>query len=498
MAVELLGARMLSPVYGGSLVVWAAMISVTMLSLAVGYFAGGWLADRFPRPTLVWGTLILSGLLVAVCPCLRFVLGACHRALGIRGGALAASAVLFFLPLAMMGTVSPAVIRLLSAGRGVGVTAGGVYALSTVGSVAGTLLTGLLMIPCLGTRTGFLVAAAGLAAVGAIGQVFSMGARGAPTLLFSALPALVLLLPGGAAGSYVAPDGQEVRVVDVRESAHGHIVVLDKGDYRLLVVGGIIQTGVPRRLELLQKTDCLKIGYYQELLPYTLGPGERAEGKRALLIGLAGGMTAAMLRLYGMKLDAVDIDPEVISVAREHFSFTGPAVAADGRRFLEDCTEKYDFCVIDTYSGDAFPFHLASVEAFRAARGALKPGGVLAVNYIGAPGGRAFACTWRTIREVFPHVRALRGEPGDDVQTITVFASDRKIEFNRGWLDHTLNFGGVDPISESIARLALEPDASKAFVLTDDYNPIDFLRAEEALRWRRRTVQNIGEGASLR
>jgi len=66
MAVELLGARMLSPVFGGSLTVWAAMISVTMLSLAVGYFAGGWLADRRPRPALVAGLLLAAAALAAL------------------------------------------------------------------------------------------------------------------------------------------------------------------------------------------------------------------------------------------------------------------------------------------------------------------------------------------------------------------------------------------------------------------------------------------------
>jgi spermidine synthase len=500
MAVELLGARMLSPVYGGSLTVWAAMISVTMLSLAAGYFVGGWAADRWPRPGLLYAGLILAGALVVVCPHLGFVLKGCYRALGLKLGALAASAILFFLPLGIMGTVSPAAIRLLAAGRKVGITAGGVYAISTVGSVAGTLLTGLWLIPAAGTSTGFRLAAVLLAAVGGLGLVTRARVRGLGALL---VPVGLALVPGPAArvgATYDAPDGDRVRVLDLRDSAHGRIAVLEKGAFKLLVVGGIVQTGLPRRLDHLQRSDCLRIGYYQELLPYTLSMEERPEGRRALLVGLAGGMTAAMLKLHGVKVDAVDLDPEIIRIAREHFSFTGEAVAADGRRFLEDCSAKYDFCVIDTYSGDVFPFHLASREAFRAAKRVLKPRGVLAINYIGAPEGRAFACVHRTLSEVFTHVWAIRERPGNEVQTITVFASEREIKFNGGWLDEGRGSpGSADAVGEAIDRLGFKPDVSRAraFVLTDDYNPIDFLRGDEALRWRERTRKNIGEAVGL-
>ena len=142
MALELLGARLLSVAYGGSLDVWAAMIAVTLLSLAVGYFVGGWLSDRRPRPALLYGVLIAAGALIAACPHTRPVLKACHDALGTRGGALASSAIIFSLPLALLGMASPFIIRLLCReGRAVGIRAGGVYAISTLGSVAGTLLT---------------------------------------------------------------------------------------------------------------------------------------------------------------------------------------------------------------------------------------------------------------------------------------------------------------------------------------------------------------------
>ncbi|MFW6161686.1 MAG: fused MFS/spermidine synthase [Planctomycetota bacterium] len=491
MVVELLGARMLSVGYGASLFVWAAMISVTLTSLAVGYFAGGALADRVPRPSVLYGIVMGAGLLLVACPHTRPVLKACYARWGLRYGALASSVVVFFLPLGLLGMVSPFVIRLVSErGKGIGLTAGGIYALSTVGSVAGTLLAGLYLIPELGTTMGFRIAALTGGVVALVGLVLALGLRGA---VAAVVPVAVALVPGpdvGAGYSYTAPDGEPVTVKAVEDSAHGHIVVLEKGHYHLLVVNGIVQTGIFKDISHLAPAQLLKDHYFLELLPYAYDDPREAKG---LLIGLAGGLIATVLRQHGMEVESVELDPALIRIARESFWFRGPAVAADGRRFLEDCTERYDFCIIDTYSGDTFPFHLTSLEAFQAARDVLADDGILAVNFIGSPTGLAFASAYHTVGQVFPHVRAIQSEAGDSVQPIVIFASAEPIQFNRGWLGELGVFDGVDPISAAIARLTVEPDTTDALLLTDDHNPIDLIRSDEALRWRRRTIQELGD-----
>jgi spermidine synthase len=493
MAVELLGARLLSVAFGGSLSVWAGMISVTLLSLAIGYYLGGRLADRWPRPALLYAMLLTAALLVALCPFARPVLKPCYYAFGLQWGAVTSSAAIFFLPLLLLGMTGPFIIRLLSeGGRGVGTMAGCVYAVSTLGSVAGTLLSGLWLIPAWGTTPSFQAAGIAMAGVAGVGLVLGAGRRGAAAL--PVLAALALLpAPRNLEGlAYRAPDGDAVQVVAERDSAYGHMVVLHKGKYRLLVVNGIVQTGVPDNLARLEKGQLLLTQYYQELIPYLVDDPAKA---RVLVIGLAGGMTASLLQRYGMDPDCVDIDAGVIDLARRHFGFTGRARAADGRQFLETCDQRYDFCVMDTYSGDVFPFQLATKEAFESVRRVLNPNGTLVMNYIGAPGGPAFAALVRTVREVFPETLAIRGENSGDVQTITLFASARRIEFNNGWLDHLGGFSGVDPVSQAISRLTVAPQLAGAPVLTDERNPIDLLRGDEARRWRARTLENIGAQA---
>jgi len=491
MAVELLGARMLSVGYGASLFVWAAMISVTLTSLAVGYFVGGALADRKPEPWLLFAIVMVAAALLVACPHTRPVLKACYAALGLQWGALASSVVVFALPLGLLGMVSPFVIRLVSErGRGVGLTAGGIYALSTVGSVVGTLLAGLYLIPSLGTTMGFRIAAVTGAAVAAIGFILALRLRGAVAVV---VPVALALVPGPEAPighTYTAPDGQPVTVKSVRDSAHGHIVVLEKGHYRLLVVNGIVQTGIFKDISHLAPAQNLKDRYFLELLPYAYDDPREAKG---LLIGLAGGLIATVLRQHGCEVDSVELDPVLIETARESFWFDGPAVAADGRRFLEDCTATYDFCIVDTYAGDTFPFHLTSLEAFRACRRVLDDDGILAINFIGSPTGRAFASAYHTLGQVFSHVRAIKHQESDAVQPIVIFASAKPIEFNRGWLGELGVFDGVDPITEAIARLTVVPDTRGALLLTDDHNPIDLIRADEALRWRERTTEALGD-----
>ena len=64
MVVELLGTRLMAPCFGTGLYVWTALITVTLVSLALGYRTGGWLADRFPRADLLYGLIFAAGVLL--------------------------------------------------------------------------------------------------------------------------------------------------------------------------------------------------------------------------------------------------------------------------------------------------------------------------------------------------------------------------------------------------------------------------------------------------
>ena len=143
MVVELLGVRLISPWFGTGLHVWAALISVALAALAVGYFVGGWLADRKPVAGRFHLLVVLGAAGVGLIPLYAPALIPAFVPVGLRAGALLAATGTFFPPLFLLACVSPFAIR-ISADRldNVGMTAGRIYAVSTLGSVAGTLATG--------------------------------------------------------------------------------------------------------------------------------------------------------------------------------------------------------------------------------------------------------------------------------------------------------------------------------------------------------------------
>jgi len=156
MGLELVGSRILAPYFGNSIFVWGSLISVFLLSLSAGYFIGGKIADRYPSRILLGGIIVFSGIIIF---CLTWIFPVINSYIfdldfGYKWNPLAGSFVLFILPGIGMGIVSPFIVK-LSADKleNIGNTAGKIYAISTAGSITGTLLTAFFMIPAWGTKT---------------------------------------------------------------------------------------------------------------------------------------------------------------------------------------------------------------------------------------------------------------------------------------------------------------------------------------------------------
>ena len=150
MALEIAGSRVLAPNFGSSIFVWGSLISVVMTALSIGYYWGGWLSAREPSYGKLATLLVIPGVVIFFLP---FIYPAMNDwiagfDLGIRLSPLLACGVLFLLPGIFLGTVSPYVIRLAATKiNTVGSTAGTLYAVSTAGSIFGTLLTAFYLIP---------------------------------------------------------------------------------------------------------------------------------------------------------------------------------------------------------------------------------------------------------------------------------------------------------------------------------------------------------------
>jgi MFS family permease len=164
MAVELVGAKIVGPFYGNSLYVWAAVLALTLGGLTTGYLAGGALSKRYPRKRTLYIVMLASAVLVAVMPWTAGFIMQATLGLELRAGITVSCLVFLFPPLVCFGMVSPLIIRLVTSDDGkVGVAAGTVYAVSTVGGILATYSVAFYAIPSAGMRESLLVVAALLA-----------------------------------------------------------------------------------------------------------------------------------------------------------------------------------------------------------------------------------------------------------------------------------------------------------------------------------------------
>jgi spermidine synthase len=459
MALELLGTRVLAPFYGTSLIVWAALISVTLTALAAGYFLGGWLASRgHVRQAHV---LALAGVACAAVPVMAEPVLLATDPLGLHLGALASAALLFALPLTLLAAVGPWIIQWCCDEQSTaGSTAGVVYAVSTLGSVAGTLGLGFYLLPVFGSRSLLSAQGAillGLAVLVSRWESRRLGQPWRPGWLFlAALSAAGLLYLAGTSR-------HEVRFQ--RESLYGKVTVVDDRRFnaRWLLADASIIGGT----DLASGRNLLA---YQELVIEALAV--RPHAKDALLIGLGAGTLVPRLTLAGLAVDVIEIDPAVFEAARRFFGFHPPGRlwVADARTQVRQIPHSYDLIVHDCFTGGSEPTHLLTLEAFLDLNARLKAHGVLLLNFVGfqaGPGREALDAVWRTLEAVFPEVHLLAADPRENFTDFLFLAASSPI-----------------PLDAKLARWQIASAPHPGPILSDDHNPLEFLQREKAKTYR--------------
>jgi spermidine synthase len=378
LGAEIAAARLLAPWFGASTIVWANTIATVLVALSAGYWVGGRLADRDPTlEGLSRLVLCAAGLLALVpfvaAPFLRISVQALDSVeAGAFVGSLFAVLVLVATPVLLLGAVAPYAVRLsVQTVEEAGRVAGRLYAISTLGSLAGTFLSALVLIPLVGTRRTFLAFALALAlvAVPALQRRFKLAPVAVGVLL--AIPVGTVKATGDA------------RVIWDRETEYQYARVVEDpdGDRRLELNEGEAVHSVYRPGTWL--TD----DYWDEMLALPLATG-RAPRSVAIL-GNAAGTTA---RAYGhyfprARVDGVEIDPALTDVGRRLFDLRGPHLhlhTADARPFLRRSIARWDVIVVDAYRQPYIPFYLTTREFFGEVRDHLTPHGVVLVN-VGHP-----------------------------------------------------------------------------------------------------------------
>jgi predicted membrane-bound spermidine synthase len=480
--VEILGAKMLSPYFGTSHFVWTAQIGVTLISLTMGYWFGGWLVDRGTGLNRLYICIVLAALyLFLTVPLCRPVAEA-GLGLSLPLGSLLSSLFLFFIPLALLATVGPFLVRVMTASMDVvGSQVGRLTAVSTAGSVAGTIVIGYVLIPFLPNSVTMVCTAFGLIVLAVI--FFILWGRKKVRTWLVVLAALAGL---GTGWWGVKVDGQ-LRLPGFVEltrcnSHFGLMQVLASADspYRYYFNDYLSQNAIDA--ETKQSIHVFTYLLHGLARAYT----EKIE--EALCIGLGVGIVPMQLAVEGVKVDVVEINPAVVPLAERYFNFQPGRVnlfLGDGRHFLNRCPRRYDTIILDAFLGDSSPSHLMTLEAFRSMGRTLKPAGVLVINTFGSlvPGeDYSTASLEKTLRRVFRSVKLhCEGPEGN----IFFVASNRKeLDFL-----HRPDLIGVHPRVENRVAAALsglgQADPQQGRVLTDDFNPVEFYDAANRERLRR-------------
>ena len=464
MATEMSGSRLLAPFFGNSLFIWANLIGLILIYLTAGYWLGGKLADRRPEPRLLFSLSMAAAVSIAILP---FVARPIMR-IAIQGleqvsagaflGSFAVTVLLFAVPVTILGMVPPFAIRLRMTGvETAGNVSGGLYALSTVGSILGTFLPVLLFIPLIGTRNTMLFFAGVLAAVSAIGLGRALYA-GAPLVILAGL-----LLPQGV----IKPDPDSLFEVD---SPYQYIQVVKRGSttYLKLNEGWAVHSAY-------NPDEVFTDAYWDYFL---VGPwfGSGREPAEVLNIGSSAGTVARQYdRFYPQThMDGVELDPDVVQAGRDYFDMRQPNLDVfieDGRPFLKLSTKSYDFIAVDAYRQPYIPFYLTTREFFAEALDHLNSEGSLMINVAHVPGDEALVeAIGATLRDVFPSVYSIPA--GSFNRLLVATASKTRPEEMEERI--ALMPSDVQKLAREITPKITEVSPGGT-ILTDDKAPVEWL-----------------------
>lgn len=438
MALELAASRVIARNIGVSLFSWTGVIGVMLAGTSLGNLVGGWLADRFGRAkqladARMWlgASLVLAGGCVIVVLVIEPILTQ-NRAFvedGVIAQILWWTFVLFFAPMAVLGTISPQVIRLsvpdvAHAGR----VAGRVYAWSTAGAIAGTFATGYVLLSGLGVQRTIIAVAAALP---------FLAMTVAPVWRNNVLLYLLSIVLGGVTGGLIL-------TWNPLKSGSGEVAVRDSNYYRIRVTEEYLKADADDapdpELEADPETRGLKrlhnlyldhllhstvdtrrplyIYYKHEEIQIEFTRLAAAGGApKVLLIG-GGGYTlprAVRTLLPETYMDVVEIDPEVTKVAYEVLglkkSDRQKDVNMDGRQYVAEVAPKggYDLVVQDAVNDLSVPSHLMTKEYNDAVKAVLKPAdGVYLLTIIDSVEyGKIWRAGMATLTKSFKHVHLL-------------------------------------------------------------------------------------------
>jgi predicted membrane-bound spermidine synthase len=476
LVLEIVAGRLIAPYVGASLYTWTSIIGTILAGLSLGNWIGGVWADRGGDGRSVGLVLGLGGIFcILSLPMLTWLGEAVQQAgVGLLGASFIYAAVLFFVPAALIGVVTPLLTTLaLGLDRRAGHVVGRMHALAAIGSIVGTFVTGYWLVQTFGTRAVVLGAAATLLLLAA--PFLRRGGRAA---------SILLLLGTLSAGGLLWQRDGLTSPCD-RESAYFCIRVVDHsadapfGEARGLVLDHLLH-GI-NHMEVPQMLIAPYVHAIDELVHAHFGP-RYDSGLRYFFAGGGAFSQPRAIRALSPESDitVAELDPQVTRTAEEKLDLTTGnmrIIHEDARLVLGREAGPFDVIVGDVFHDVAIPQHLVTREFARLVASRLSRGGLYAMNVVdGFPDPRLIKALVKTLRAEFRQVDVwMEGMPETSRVTYVLTASNgerlpervsARWGFERGWLR----------VTEQL--LAVGADPGEIPLLTDDYAPVESLIAD--------------------
>lgn len=483
--IEVVAVRILSPYYGNTIFTVSSVISVILAALSAGYYVGGKLADKYPSPKWFFRIILASGIVVIGTHFLGIItLPSLSVNFSLAAGPLLFSVFLFFSPAFLLGMLSPYAIKLSSIQspeQGIGNISGKIFFWSTLGSIAGSLSAGFILIPRFGISYIFIVTGFILFFLGFIPLVAAGNGRKRLITVFFAVIALTI-------AAFFATQQAKSNILYSKDGVYEKIIIYD-GAFKNRPVRFFQQDRSSSGAMFLDSDDPSDL-VYEYSKYYSLYEIFKPEVKNILVIG--GGAysipKAFLSKLPDTTVDVSEIEPSLFELAKKYFKAEdNPNLrnyTEDGRRLLQVSDKKYDLIFGDAYQSIYFvPAHLATQEFFSIVKNSLSENGLFIANFIGnlAEQRPSFIFSeMKTFRNVFPNSYFFAVDsPEKTAPQNIIFAgynSDKKIDLNADLVLQNKN-----PIIGSLRDKIINPDnfdLSFYPILVDDFAPVEYLTAK--------------------
>lgn len=480
MILELIGSRVLAPYLGTSIFVWTSLIGIILGSLSLGYFWGGRIADKHPSYRIFSSIIFFAGVWIGLIVFFKEILLEIiqQQIVDIRIGSIIAVIILFALPSILLGMVSPFAIRLkIKDIKDSGKTAGNLYAISTVGSIAGTFLAGFLLISYLGNAKILFLVGLTLIFVSFVSYI-----RGISKLRFVIF--LILILSAFLYKPLPRIESAEI-IADV-DSQYNRIWVYEKNEpltgrrIRYMTISHAYHKVTDTVIFVDSDDSANSYTYF-----YRLDKFFNSNIKKALVLGGGGGsITKDFLKRFPQgDLDVVEIDPMVTQLAQKYFNLEDSprfrVFNEDGRIFINRVDNRYDAIYIDVFkSFFSLPYQLTTLEAVQEIYRLLNDNGVVLVNILSAiegNKGKFLRAEYLTYQQVFPQVllfpvSSLNPETVQSIMLIAVKSDEN--DYKQEILNPKIEMH-LDDLYKYLSHLYRERIKSDMPILTDEYAPVD-------------------------